>query len=111
MSSFSFTGNENSFVIRMPSGTCIQGGRASTDVNGYATVTLGLAMSVYSVIVGESYVSKWVQSENIYSAFVSYGSQIINSSTFGFRTVWWTGSDKTFRGGAATAHWIAVGKI
>ncbi|CAM6402423.1 Tail fiber protein [Escherichia coli] len=111
MSSFTFTGDANSFVARLPGGIVIQGGKASTDVNGFATVTLGLAMSTYAVISGEAFVSNWVSASNIYSGLVVYGSQILSPTQFGFRSIWWNGSDKTFRGGAATAQWLAVGKI
>ncbi|ASG63785.1 hypothetical protein CEW81_16805 [Kluyvera genomosp. 3] len=52
MSSFTVTGNVNAFVIQLPGGIVIQGGKVSTDANGFATVNLGLAMSFYSVLTG-----------------------------------------------------------
>lgn len=111
MSSFTVTGNVNAFVMQLPGGIVIQGGKVSTDANGFATVNLGLAMSFYSVLTGESAVSNWVESGNVYSGLVIYGAQSLGTTSFGFRSIWWQGSDKTFRGGAATAHWIAVGRV
>lgn len=53
MSSFSVTCNVNAFVMRLPGGIVIQGGKESTDANGFATVNLGPAMSFYSVLTEE----------------------------------------------------------
>ncbi|EPT4022324.1 hypothetical protein ACVQMG_000483 [Enterobacter roggenkampii] len=111
MSSFTVTGNVNAFVMQLPGGVVIQGGKVSTDANGFATVNLGLAMSFYSVLTGESAVSNWASSGNVYSGLVIYGAQSLGATSFGFRSVWWQGADKTFRGSAATAHWIAVGRV
>lgn len=111
MSSFTVTGNVNAFVMQLPGGIVIQGGKVSTDANGYAVVNLGLAMSFYSVLTGESAVSNWAQSGNIYSGLVIYGAQSLGTTSFGFRSIWWQGADKTFKGSAATAHWIAVGRV
>ncbi|WCF40397.1 phage tail protein [Enterobacter roggenkampii] len=111
MSSFIVTGNVNAFVIQLPGGIVIQGGKVSTDANGFATVNLGLAMSFYSVLTGESAVSNWVSSGNVYSGLVIYGAQSLGTTSFGFRSIWWQGADKTFKGSAATAHWIAVGRV
>lgn len=111
MSSFTVTGNVNAFVIQLPGGIVIQGGKASTDINGYATVNLGLAMSFFSVLPGESAVSQWVSSGNVYSGLVIYGAQALSPTSFGFRSIWWQGADKTFKGGAATAYWILVGRV
>lgn len=111
MSSFIVTGNVNAFVIQLPGGIVIQGGKVSTDANGFATVNLGLAMSFYSVLTGESAVSNWVSSGNVYSGLVIYGAQSLGTASFGFRSIWWQGADKTFKGSAATAHWIAVGRV
>ena len=111
MSSFTVTGNVNAFVMQLPGGIVIQGGKVSTDVNGFATVNLGLAMSFYSVLTGESAVSNWVFSGNVYSGLVIYGAQSLGTPSFGFRSIWWQGADKTFKGGSATAHWIAVGRV
>ncbi|MDY7944735.1 hypothetical protein [Escherichia coli] len=111
MSSFTVTGNVNAFVMQLPGGIVIQGGKVSTDVNGFATVNLGLAMSFYSVLTGESAVSNWVLSGNVYSGLVIYGAQSLGTTSFGFRSIWWQGADKTFKGGSATAHWIAVGRV
>lgn len=74
-------------------------------------VNLGLAMSKYSVVVGEGFVSNWVESGNVYSGLVVYGSQILDASSFGFRSIWWQGASKTFQGTQATAQWMAYGKI
>ncbi|MEJ1511044.1 hypothetical protein [Escherichia coli] len=111
MSSFTVTGNVNAFVMQLPGGIVIQGGKVSTDANGFATVNLGLAMSFYSVLTGESAVSNWVSSGNVYSGLVIYGAQSLGTTSFGFRSIWWQGADKTFKGGSATAHWIAVGRV
>lgn len=111
MSSFTVTGNVNAFVMQLPGGIVIQGGKVSTDANGFATVNLGLAMSFYSVLTGESAVSNWADSGNVYSGLVIYGAQSLGTTSFGFRSIWWQGADKTFKGGAATAHWIAVGRV
>ena len=111
MSSFSVTGNANAFVMRLPGGMVIQGGIVSTDANGFAVVNLGLAMSFYSVLTGESAVSNWVSVGNVYSGLVIYGAQSLGTTSFGFRSVWWQGADKTFKGSPATAHWIAVGRV
>lgn len=111
MSSFSVTGNVNSFVMQLPGGIVIQGGIVSTDANGFAVVNLGLAMSFYSVLTGESAVSNWVSAGNVYSGLVIYGAQSLGTTSFGFRSVWWQGADKTFKGSPATAHWIAVGRV
>lgn len=111
MSAFTVTGNVNAFVMQLPGGIVIQGGKVSTDANGFATVNLGLAMSFYSVLTGESAVSNWAQSGNIYSGLVIYGAQSLGTTSFGFRSIWWQGADKTFKGSAATAHWIAVGRV
>ncbi|HAX7679055.1 TPA: gp53-like domain-containing protein [Escherichia coli] len=111
MSLFTVTGNVNAFVMQLPGGIVIQGGKVSTDVNGFATVNLGLAMSFYSVLTGESAVSNWVFSGNVYSGLVIYGAQSLGTTSFGFRSIWWQGADKTFKGGSATAHWIAVGRV
>lgn len=111
MSAFAVTGNVNAFVMQLPGGMVIQGGKVSTDSNGFATVNLGLAMSFYSVLTGESAVSNWAESGNVYSGLVIYGAQSLGTTSFGFRSIWWQGADKTFKGSAATAHWIAVGRV
>lgn len=111
MSAFAVTGNVNAFVMQLPGGIVIQGGKVSTDSNGFATVNLGLAMSFYSVLTGESAVSNWAESGNVYSGLVIYGAQSLGTTSFGFRSIWWQGADKTFKGSAATAHWIAVGRV
>lgn len=111
MSSFAVTGSVNAFVMQLPGGIVIQGGIVSTDANGFAVVNLGLAMSFYSVLTGESAVSNWVSAGNVYSGLVIYGAQSLGTTSFGFRSVWWQGADKTFKGSPATAHWIAVGRV
>lgn len=112
MSSFSYsTSGNGAFVMRFPGGFIIQGDNFATDQNGYALITMGVAMSDYQVIAGEGQSGGWLSNGGIYSFFTNYGCNKISKSQFSTRSTSWRGEDKNFIAQTTIGSYIAFGKI
>ncbi|HIB8991129.1 TPA: phage tail protein [Citrobacter braakii] len=112
MSSFSYsTSGNGAFVMRFPGGFIIQGDNFATDQNGYALITMGVAMSDYQVIAGEGQSGGWLSNAGIYSFFTNYGCNKISKSQFSTRSTSWRGEDKNFIAQTTIGTYIAFGKI
>lgn len=112
MSSFSYsTSGTGAFVMRLPGGIIIQGDNFTVDSNGYALITMGVAMSDYQVVACEGQSGGWLSNGGIYSFFTSYGCNKINASQFSARSTSWRSSDKNFIAQPTVGTYIAFGRI
>ncbi|EMA1799409.1 hypothetical protein SD377_000249 [Cronobacter turicensis] len=112
MSSFTYsTSGSGAFVIKLPGGMVIQGDVFSTDSNGYALITMGVALSDYQVLAGEALSSGWLASGGIFSFLTVYGRTKISSTQFSVRSASWRSSDKNFISQSTIGAWLAIGRV
>lgn len=112
MSSFSYsTSGTGAFVMRLPGGIIIQGDNFTVDSNGYALITMGVAMSDYQVVACEGQSGGWLSDGGIYSFFTSYGCTKVNASQFSVRSASWRSSDKNFIAQPTVGTYITFGRI
>lgn len=83
----------------------------TVDSNGYALITMGVAMSDYQVVACEGQSGGWLSNGGIYSFFTSYGCNKINASQFSARSTSWRSSDKNFIAQPTVGTYIAFGRI